>query len=112
MVRTRNVSKQLAAVCRNRTWFSKLDDTVYANVDFDSESMCVNRLICHRQQRRWWGFSGAASLDIMQLVTTTPSPREQAAQHADTLPAEVSGRMDTVLHDLEAAGFQTRSVTA
>ena len=32
-------------------------------------------------------------------------------QHAE-LPADVSARMDTILHDLEAAGFQTRSVTA
>jgi hypothetical protein len=33
-------------------------------------------------------------------------------QHHDALPAEVGRRMDAVLHDLEAAGFQTRSVTA
>ena len=33
-------------------------------------------------------------------------------QHHDTLPADVSGRMDAILQDLEAAGFQTRSVTA
>jgi hypothetical protein len=33
-------------------------------------------------------------------------------QHQDALPAEVPGRMESVLHDLEAAGFQTRSVTA
>ena len=33
-------------------------------------------------------------------------------QHQGTLPPDVSGRMDEILHDLEAAGFQTRSVTA
>jgi len=33
-------------------------------------------------------------------------------QHHDALPAEVSLRMDAILLDLEAAGFQTRSVTA
>ncbi len=33
-------------------------------------------------------------------------------QHADDLPAEVATRMDVVLHDLEAAGFHTRSVGA
>jgi hypothetical protein len=101
----------------------------------------------------------------LQVVTTTPTPREQAAQdaaalvaylrslpadavttelvdlgdhlhraimafhmeairfraftmsrlikqHQDALPADVQVRMDTILHDLEAAGFQTRSVTA
>jgi hypothetical protein len=33
-------------------------------------------------------------------------------QHQDELPADIPGRMETILHDLEAAGFQTRSVTA
>ena len=33
-------------------------------------------------------------------------------QHGDTLPAEVAVRMEAILQDLEAAGFQTRSVTA
>ena len=33
-------------------------------------------------------------------------------QHHDTLPADVQSRMETILHSLEAAGFQTRSVTA
>ena len=33
-------------------------------------------------------------------------------QHTGVLPAEVPARMDTILQDLEAAGFQTRSVTA
>ena len=33
-------------------------------------------------------------------------------QHQTTLPTEVAGRMDAILQDLEAAGFQTRSVTA
>jgi len=33
-------------------------------------------------------------------------------QHHDELPADVPERMETILHDLEAAGFQTRSVTA
>ncbi|AMY10337.1 hypothetical protein LuPra_03567 [Luteitalea pratensis] len=33
-------------------------------------------------------------------------------QHHETLPADVSVRMDAILQDLEAAGFQTRSVTA
>jgi len=110
-------------------------------------------------------FSPAAGAGIMLVVTTTPTPREKAAQdaealvaylrtlpsdaittelidlgehleravrafhmeairfraftmsrlikqHLETLPADVSGRMDAILHDLEAAGFQTRSVTA
>ena len=33
-------------------------------------------------------------------------------QHAADLPADVPARMDAILHDLEAAGFQTRSVSA
>jgi hypothetical protein len=33
-------------------------------------------------------------------------------QHHDALPVEVQTRMDGILHSLEAAGFQTRSVTA
>jgi hypothetical protein len=33
-------------------------------------------------------------------------------QHQATLPIDVAGRMDTILQDLEAAGFQTKSVTA
>lgn len=33
-------------------------------------------------------------------------------QHHDDLPADVAVRMDAILHDLEDAGFQTRSVTA
>lgn len=33
-------------------------------------------------------------------------------QHAAELPADVPSRMEAILHDLEAAGFQTRSVTA
>jgi len=33
-------------------------------------------------------------------------------QHHDALPEEVHTRMDAILHSLEAAGFQTRSVTA
>lgn len=33
-------------------------------------------------------------------------------QHATELPEDVPGRMDAILHDLEAAGFQTRSVSA
>lgn len=33
-------------------------------------------------------------------------------QHQDVVGAEVSSRMDAILQDLEAAGFQTRSVTA
>ena len=33
-------------------------------------------------------------------------------QHQADLPADVAVRMETILHDLEAAGFQTRSVTA
>ena len=33
-------------------------------------------------------------------------------QHQATLPPDVAGLMDTVLQDLEAAGFHTRSVTA
>jgi hypothetical protein len=33
-------------------------------------------------------------------------------QHQDSLPSEVSAQMDVILQDLEAAGFQTRSVTA
>ena len=33
-------------------------------------------------------------------------------QHAGDLPADVPARMEAILHDLEAAGFQTKSVTA
>ena len=33
-------------------------------------------------------------------------------QHQATLPADVAGRMDAIVQDLEAAGFQTKSVTA
>lgn len=33
-------------------------------------------------------------------------------QHHAELPAEIPSRMDEILHDLEAAGFHTRSVTA
>lgn len=33
-------------------------------------------------------------------------------QHAGQLPADIPGRMDGILHHLEAAGFHTRSVTA
>jgi hypothetical protein len=33
-------------------------------------------------------------------------------QHSADLPADVPARMEAILHDLEAAGFQTRSVTA
>lgn len=33
-------------------------------------------------------------------------------QHAAELPAGVPARMDAILHDLEAAGFQTKSVSA
>ena len=33
-------------------------------------------------------------------------------QHQAELPADVSIRMEAILHHLEAAGFQTRSVTA
>ncbi|BCS33433.1 hypothetical protein TBR22_A26600 [Luteitalea sp. TBR-22] len=33
-------------------------------------------------------------------------------QHGSELPAEVAPRMEALLHDLEAAGFQTKSVTA
>lgn len=33
-------------------------------------------------------------------------------QHQDELPNDIPERMETILHDLEAAGFQTRSVTA
>lgn len=33
-------------------------------------------------------------------------------QHHEALPAEVARRMEAILLDLEAAGFQTRSVTA
>lgn len=33
-------------------------------------------------------------------------------QHRDALPTDVPALMDTILHDLEAAGFHTRSVTA
>jgi len=33
-------------------------------------------------------------------------------QHSGELPADVPARMEAILHDLEAAGFQTRSVTA
>jgi hypothetical protein len=32
--------------------------------------------------------------------------------HAGELPPDVPARMDAILHDLEAAGFQTKSVTA
>jgi len=32
-------------------------------------------------------------------------------QHHGTLPTDVPALMEVVLHDLEAAGFQTRSVT-
>lgn len=33
-------------------------------------------------------------------------------QHQDALPPDVPARMEAILHDLEAAGFQTKSVTA
>ena len=33
-------------------------------------------------------------------------------QHQAELPADVPARMDAILHDLEAAGFHTKSVTA
>lgn len=33
-------------------------------------------------------------------------------QHTGALPVDVPSRMDAILQDLEAAGFQTRSVTA
>ena len=33
-------------------------------------------------------------------------------QHHAELPEDVPARMDTILHDLEAAGFQTKSVSA
>lgn len=33
-------------------------------------------------------------------------------QHQAELPGEVAGRMEGILHELEAAGFQTKSVTA
>ncbi len=33
-------------------------------------------------------------------------------QHQAALPPELPGRMEAILHALEAAGFQTRSVTA
>lgn len=33
-------------------------------------------------------------------------------QHPDQVPDDIPGRMEAILHDLEAAGFQTRSVTA
>lgn len=33
-------------------------------------------------------------------------------QHAAELPADVPTRMEAILHDLEAAGFQTKSVSA
>ena len=33
-------------------------------------------------------------------------------QHQVELPGEVATRMDGILHELEAAGFQTKSVTA
>lgn len=33
-------------------------------------------------------------------------------QHAGELPDDIPGRMEAILHDLEAAGFQTKSVSA
>jgi hypothetical protein len=33
-------------------------------------------------------------------------------QHAAELTPDIPGRMDEILHDLEAAGFHTKSVTA
>ena len=33
-------------------------------------------------------------------------------EHAEALPGEVAARMEAILHDLEDAGFQTRSVGA
>lgn len=33
-------------------------------------------------------------------------------QHTGELPGDVPTRMDAILHDLEAAGFQTKSVSA
>lgn len=33
-------------------------------------------------------------------------------QHQDELPPDLPARMDAILHDLEAAGFHTKSVSA
>ena len=156
----------MAAVCRNGLQFSKTDDTVCGNSYFDRTSRFRGtRPRVHRRSPPPGHLFHPRRPRYHAGVTTSPTPREQAAshaaalvaylrtvpgspvvtqlidlgehleravrafhmeairfraytmsrlikQHAAALPADVPGRMEAILHDLEAAGFQTRSVSA
>ena len=83
---TRNASERVPAVCRNQHWFSKADDTVCRNANFNASSM--SRAPSDAVARHGWTagpFRVRRAARYHATVTTTLSPRDKAAQDAAAL---------------------------